>query len=367
MTPSREVQTPSLFSKLRILTSDPAKIDIRRTSKEEAIDHLCRFGCNNFSVWEEGLFPVGEGTFPFGSLLNHSCQPNSVLMYLGGKQVVRAMEPIGVGEEITISYVDTAHAMANRGRLLADKYFFTCRCPSCVDPLVQGCEQYTAGFLSTTQSHMDERNKKIEERRLSDLLFKDITWISERVSGGQLAFYEARQRWISEWSKANGVEEDALAPTGAEADEVMAERMKEFESLEKEGEQISFWVEQEWRWRKALKTRLQTLHPLHVGNIAPLNRLMQMYIDLSKWEDAAPFCRQVLLIYTFLYPPHHPLVGLQWFTLAKVLWNSYQADEAKLALRMAKECLLHTHSAPPNTPRYQSGVLQGIRFLEQQF
>ncbi|ORY03446.1 hypothetical protein K493DRAFT_311714 [Basidiobolus meristosporus CBS 931.73] len=46
--------------------------------------------CNNFTIHDRELFPVGEGTYPIGSLFNHSCHPNCIVI----------IRPIEAGEEL---------------------------------------------------------------------------------------------------------------------------------------------------------------------------------------------------------------------------------------------------------------------------
>ena len=37
---------------------------------------LARMACNNHTICDEDLRPVGVGLYPLGALLNHSCTPN---------------------------------------------------------------------------------------------------------------------------------------------------------------------------------------------------------------------------------------------------------------------------------------------------
>jgi len=100
-------------------------------SSEECFTYLCRFGCNNFELHDDYLFPFGYGTYPFSSLFNHSCFPNCVIMYQKNQQVIRAIRKIRKGEEICYSYIDSAMTTSVRRDLLLDKYFFKCFCEKC--------------------------------------------------------------------------------------------------------------------------------------------------------------------------------------------------------------------------------------------
>jgi len=95
----------------------------------------------------EEWFPPfdGQGLFPLGSLVNHSCEPNLTIAYpeaadepLEARLV--ALCDISAGEEVTICYLDAADAagdVAHRRRALRD-YGFICTCGRCaretVDP-----------------------------------------------------------------------------------------------------------------------------------------------------------------------------------------------------------------------------------------
>ncbi|CAG9464172.1 unnamed protein product [Pedinophyceae sp. YPF-701] len=93
--------------------------------------------------WRCSVACSGTGFFPLQSLLNHSCDPALLVAmdYDGGSSSVTllARRDIRAGEELTISYVDTALPTDERGELLRD-YGFTCTCPRCMadDPLRGG-------------------------------------------------------------------------------------------------------------------------------------------------------------------------------------------------------------------------------------
>ena len=43
---------------------------------------LCRFRVNNFAIVDDVMSAAGAGVYPAGALLNHSCAPNCVLVYV---------------------------------------------------------------------------------------------------------------------------------------------------------------------------------------------------------------------------------------------------------------------------------------------
>ena len=55
------------------------KMPVPACSQVELI--LAMFQCNKFSIWNELLVGLGASVFPFGAILNHSCEFNAVIMY----------------------------------------------------------------------------------------------------------------------------------------------------------------------------------------------------------------------------------------------------------------------------------------------
>eukprot|EP01045_Picozoa_sp_COSAG04_P003399 COSAG04_NODE_138_length_23662_cov_13.997029_5_plen_371_part_00 len=79
---------------------------------------LARFGSNAHTIADEELRPLGVGIFPLASMANHSCTPTAIQMFSGPTLRFIAMEELGVGEEITISYVERLAPRQERRRAL---------------------------------------------------------------------------------------------------------------------------------------------------------------------------------------------------------------------------------------------------------
>ena len=69
-------------------------------------------------------------------MYNYSCDPNSENKFISKEVVIelRAIKPIAIGEEITLTYCDTFDDRATRQAELLQKYKFTGHCRVCNIP-----------------------------------------------------------------------------------------------------------------------------------------------------------------------------------------------------------------------------------------
>lgn len=77
---------------------------------------------------------VGLALYPTVSLLNHSCDPILELVFYGNACVIRAIQNIGCGQELTIDYGYLYYTTPKdeRQQSLRSQYFFDCQCVACV-------------------------------------------------------------------------------------------------------------------------------------------------------------------------------------------------------------------------------------------
>ena len=86
---------------------------------------------NAFRVTLADSTPIGLCFEPSVSFANHSCMPNTAIMFDGRYMTLRALDPIKEGEQISISYIDVTQTRDERRQELKDRYFFTCYCDKC--------------------------------------------------------------------------------------------------------------------------------------------------------------------------------------------------------------------------------------------
>ncbi|XP_072369010.1 histone-lysine N-methyltransferase SMYD3 isoform X1 [Scyliorhinus torazame] len=98
------------------------------------LDLLRLFGqvtCNCFTISDGEMQELGVGLYPSMSLLNHSCDPNSTIVFEGKQLQLHAVRQIQVDEELTVSYIDVMATSQERQRQLEKQYCFVCDCKRC--------------------------------------------------------------------------------------------------------------------------------------------------------------------------------------------------------------------------------------------
>ncbi|CAO1613572.1 unnamed protein product [Jaminaea pallidilutea] len=93
---------------------------------------------NAFQLSTGMLDDVGMCISPGLSMLNHSCVPNTAQVFPLGPQApgtqamaLVAIRDIKPGEELTVTYIDTAMPRSRRQAVLLEEYGFACDCEGC--------------------------------------------------------------------------------------------------------------------------------------------------------------------------------------------------------------------------------------------
>ncbi|KAJ6529128.1 hypothetical protein DFH09DRAFT_1327370 [Mycena vulgaris] len=169
-----ELHTHLAISLVRYLgLSSPSEIaSFGMTSGADLANLVSRFVTNTFTITDPSLTPLGASVSPPVALINHSCDPNAVVVFPRARsnpsqeplmQVI-ALRAIAADEEILTAYVDTTLPKALRQAALRDTYLFSCECQLCtavadVDPrdsvwCPKGC-----GGMCTTPTEEDSLSR----------------------------------------------------------------------------------------------------------------------------------------------------------------------------------------------------------------
>ncbi|RKP13857.1 hypothetical protein BJ684DRAFT_15780 [Piptocephalis cylindrospora] len=229
--------------------------------EEEIMGHVFRLRSSAFAPADLQCFPYAAmSSYPArGALLNHSCRPTSVALWDGGNgQVVRVMEDMEVGEEMTLSYVDPCLNGPDRRKALGLQYHFTCECSRCLEEKEGETGVNGNGALT---------KKGIQE--MSEMISKD----DDLLNGLYMVW---SREHFEDWRRET-VQRVCRISRG-------------------EGSEVLFLVS---RW------------------VPGWTREFERALDDSEWEVALTYALLLLLIYLLIYPRRHPIVLLQWLTVCK--------------------------------------------------
>ncbi|KAH8149607.1 uncharacterized protein LAJ45_06237 [Morchella importuna] len=130
---------------------------------------------NSITLVNSTFDPIGIAFDPLASLMNHSCDPNSVMVFDGRTVSVRALREIAKDEEITISYIDNTNPTSRRRSELQGRYFFTCSCQKCVSPATcSGLKEVFIDIPGVTTSNLEEYAWAAISTPSEDVLLKAI-------------------------------------------------------------------------------------------------------------------------------------------------------------------------------------------------
>merc|ERR1719158_1274965 len=94
---------------------------------------------------------------------------------------------------------------------------------------------------------------------------------------------------------------------------------------------------------KALRVRQQMLEPRNMDLLSTVCALQNTYIDKEDFARALEFCRLTIAPYEYVYPPVYPILGLQYFMLAKLEWLFENTEKGLEFFVKAHDCLRLTH------------------------
>lgn len=275
---------------------------------KEVSENFSKLACNAHTICDSELRPLGTGLYPVVSIINHSCLPNSVLVFEGRMAVVRAVQCIPKGSEVLISYIDSAGSTMARQKALREQYFFTCTCPCCTK---------VNQFDDVRESAVLE-GYRCKDDGCSGFLLRDTDdkgFVCQEC--GLLRSKEDIVRIASELK-------------------LMAD--KAAMSLSK-----GCYVEAQSIYKMVEKLQINLCHPFSVNLMRTRENLLKIFVELKDWQEAIVYCKLTVPVYLRVYPPFHPLLGLQYYTWGKLEWFLGNTEDAVKALTKAVDVLRVTH------------------------
>ncbi|PIN12988.1 putative histone tail methylase containing SET domain [Handroanthus impetiginosus] len=275
---------------------------------KEIAENFSKLACNAHTICDSELRPLGTGLYPVISIINHSCLPNSVLVFEERLAVVRAMQHIPKGTEVLISYIEIAGSTPTRQKALKEQYFFTCTCSHCMNlgqpddiqesAILEGyrCKNSKCnGFLlrdSDNKGFVCQQCGLLQDKEELKNITNEVKLISEKAS--------------------------ALLSSGHKTEAIAA-----------------------YKTTEELQGKLY--HPCSIHLMRTRETLLKIFMELQDWRAALSYCRLTIPTYEKVYPRCHPLLGLQYYTCGKLEWLLGETQAAVRSLTKASDILRITH------------------------
>ncbi|KAM5533874.1 hypothetical protein V8D89_012414 [Ganoderma adspersum] len=188
------------------------------TSAGDLVDLISRFTTNTFTLTTPALAPIGICVSPMVAFVNHSCDPNAVIVFPRADSASPAEEPrlhlvalrnIAPGKEIRISYVDTTLPAALRQKELKEVYSFVCQCTACTRALPADpraalwCSKQCGGICPYSAQDSDTEDPENVTRCVKcNTIVGDMGAVLDAVRVGQEALDKASSLQFSDAAKA---------------------------------------------------------------------------------------------------------------------------------------------------------------------
>ncbi|XP_042508779.1 histone-lysine N-methyltransferase ASHR1 isoform X2 [Macadamia integrifolia] len=280
---------------------------------KEIAENFSRLSCNAHTICDSELRPLGTGLYPVVSIINHSCLPNSVLVFEGKEAVVRALEPIPKGTEVMISYIETAGSTETRLKALKEQYLFTCTCSRCMK----------VGLDDDIQESAILEGYRCKDDKCNGFLLRDSDDNAFRCQNCGLVREKEEIKQITSEVKLLSDKASTSLSSGNYQEACAMYKMVE-------------------------KFQLKLCHPLSVNLMRTRENILKILMELKYWREALTYCKLTIPIYQRIYPIVHPLLGLQYYTSGKLEWLLGDTQDAIKSLTKAADILRITHGT--NTP-----------------
>lgn len=340
-------QPPRVQEKFESIAAKALKKEyIQQTglTSKELVQYLEVFKSNNFSIDDKEMFAIGEGTYPIASLFNHSCRPNAVVMFDGALAEIHAIEHIDADTEITISYVDAAHALRERQSTLKEKYFFKCACKRCVgsyltmiDTLLGDEEEFS--WTDRAQQLLVEKKDDTRTRLLKEVEEWDLLEMCRLYDRNNdscpdkskpLTIANYTHYFIQLFAPYLVTCENHVLHTPSSQVNALTSFDDPLPSLARPAVQPTYDLILETAMSEMLEYPTDPEHviiPYRLSTLSTCTRLFYDEMADGHWRNAVKLGMYVLIQYCLIYPPYHPMLAQHFLILAKACWNSIIQSE----------------------------------------
>ncbi|KAK1793096.1 hypothetical protein P4O66_011496 [Electrophorus voltai] len=276
--------------------------------------------CNCFSISDGELQDIGVGLYPSMSLLNHDCQPNCVMVFVGKILQLRAIRNIQPHEELTISYTDVLAPGQERQAHLQQQYHFLCQCQRCNR---EDSDSHMLAGDKTAWMIIRDALPHLEHLRTEHRILQ-----SRAAIGQNRGIFSVRSQRGRMKETASGIFPRLLLSNMCCSSH--ARLWKEWEELQKES-------------RILLARHAHAVPDTNVYLLRLLDMAMDACISLNQYEAALEYGNRTLGPYRLHYAEPHPSWAVELFRVGKLQHYLGRLEEASNSFTQAYDVMKVTH------------------------
>ncbi|XP_047311961.1 histone-lysine N-methyltransferase ASHR1 [Impatiens glandulifera] len=269
-----------------------------------------KLACNAHTISDWELRPLGTGLYTIVAIINHSCLPNSVLVFEGRLAVIRAVQHVPKGSEILISYIETAGSTMTRQIALKEQYFFRCSCPCCVK----------MGQPDDIRESAILEGYRCKDSKCDGFLIRDSDDTGFTCQFCGLIWNKEDIMIISSEMKSMSEKASKLLSNSRNAEASATYKMVE-------------------------NLQVKLYHRFSIKLMRTREDLLKVMMEMKDWKQALAYCKLTIPVYERVYPELHPCLGLQYYTCGKLEWLLGETENAIRSLTKAADILRITHGS----------------------
>ncbi|KAK3085450.1 hypothetical protein FSP39_003553 [Pinctada imbricata] len=261
---------------------------------------------NSFTICNGEIQSLGVGLYLGASWIDHSCDPNAVIVFEGNTLVLRAVKAIQIlsTRDISVSYIDLLPTTKDRKDALREQYYFECTCSHC-----SNCDI------------MDQKKLCIK--------CQDNSCTGFCVKTGNT--FQCCNKCGLSISENNSLLEEFEKETENKLTEIK-------EAKDSKDADLVLRLAKQYRNKYN-----RILHPLSLRHTKLADAMFDACIDLGNWTDALVYGLQTIEPYRQYYPSFSPILGVQYMKIGKLQLYLQRFQDALNSLKKAESIISVTH------------------------
>lgn len=282
---------------------------IEKFKTKDLISYFGKLVINTFSISNNDMSEtVGSGLYLSLSSIDHSCNPNCVVIFNGIKASIKVINEFETIQKAFISYTEILSTKNTRQKYLQKNYYFKCKCPRCED-----LDEIDKKMVKLKCSSCDDNCFNLDEENLEPKCESCETSNQTEINKANLLINEINN-FLENSSKQLNIKNS-------------------MQRLVNKSKDIFSFSE--------MATYCENVYLVKLYEV-----FMDFYIQENQLAEANEIAIRVLKNAYMLYlPKNHPTMGLLYTKIAKISINLENWQIARQFYQKADEILRITHDS----------------------